>query len=65
MSKIEKAELSLDELDRAETQMSNELTDAELESIAGGKDVGGGGGPRPRPRPFPFPRPRPFPFPRR
>ena len=48
MSKNEKAELSQDELDRAEGQMSNELTDAELESITGGK-----GGPGPRPRPWP------------
>ena len=37
MSKIEKAELSLDELDAAETAMARELTDAELEAVAGGK----------------------------
>ena len=58
MSKIEKTELTMDELDRAEARMSTELTDAELESIAGGKDMQRGGG---RPRPRPFPRPRPWP----
>jgi hypothetical protein len=58
MAKNAKTELTMDELDRAEARMINELTDAELESIAGGKDVQGGGG---RPRPRPFPRPRPWP----
>jgi hypothetical protein len=41
-----KNELSLEELDRVET--SRELTDAELESVAGGKDTTVV---RPRPRP--------------
>jgi hypothetical protein len=57
MSKIEKTELSLDELDVAEAKVSRELTDAELEAVAGGKGGMGGGG-RPRPRPYPWPRPR-------
>jgi hypothetical protein len=47
-----KNELSLEELDAVE--MSRELTDAELEAVAGGKDTvvnRPGGRPRPRPRP--------------
>ena len=58
MSKIVKTELTLDELDRAEARLSSQLSDAELESIVGGKDMQRGGG---RPRPRPFPRPRPWP----
>ena len=48
-----KAELSLSELDRVEA--NRELTDAELETVSGGKDVDV------RPRPGGDGRPRPWP----
>ena len=40
---MSKNELSMDELDQAEKEMTRELTDAELESVTAGK---GGPGPR-------------------